>query len=226
MKNTNNPNVLDIPSSNLYEDSSPFGRGLILTFIGLGIAISSPHISDDLFNPAFGWFVCAFGLLVATISLTVHCIRAGRHRGRVDVLDMAGIIHDNGYRVHSFGENSVRFFYDEYYLLEARCLNKDILVIEYVFEGTDPEDPTDSLVAAALAQSDMEVAQINRVRINGVDALSISVAHVGSSTYEFKKLLDVAPRLITYAHDSYLGFIDDIKRRRKLQSYEPIQYYF
>lgn len=217
---------MDNSLGDLYEESSSFGRGLILTFIGLGIAVLAPHISGDFLNPIFGWFVCAFGLLVAIISLIAHCIRAGRHRGRVDVLDMARIIHDNGYRVHSFGENSVRFFYDEYYLLEARCLDKDILVIEYVFEGTDPEDPTDSLVAAALAQSDMEVAQINRVRINGVDALSISVAHVGSSTYEFKKLLDFAPRLITYAHDSYLGFIDDINRRRKLQAYEPIQYYF
>lgn len=217
---------MDNSLGDLYEESSSFGRGLILTFIGLGIAVLAPHISGDFLNPIFGWFVCAFGLLVAIISLIAHCIRAGRHRGRLDVLDMARIIHDNGYRVHSFGENSVRFFYDEYYLLEARCLDKDILVIEYVFEGTDPEDPTDSLVAAALAQSDMEVAQINRVRINGVDALSISVAHVGSSTYEFKKLLDFAPRLITYAHDLYLGFIDDINRRRKLQSYEPIQYYF
>lgn len=217
---------MDNSLGNLYEESSSFGRGLILTFIGLGIAVLAPHISGDFLNPIFGWFVCAFGLLVAIISLIAHCIRAGRHRGRVDVLDMARIIHDNGYRVHSFGENSVRFFYDEYYLLEARCLDKDILVIEYVFEGTDPEDPTDSLVAAALAQSDMEVAQINRVRRNGVDALSITVAHFGSSTYEFKKLLETAPGYIECAYDYYLGFIDDIKRRRKLQAYEPIQYYF
>lgn len=217
---------MDKSLGNLYEESSPFERGLILTFIGLGIAVLAPHISGDFLNPLFGWFVCAFGLLVAILSLIAHCIKAGRHRGRVDVLDMARIIHDKGFRVHSIVEDSVRFLFDEHYLLEVRCLNQDILIIEYVIEGIDPEDPTDSLVAAALAQSDMEVAQINRVRRNGVDALSITVSHFGSSTYEFKKLLETAPGYIECAHDYYLGFIDDIKRRRKLQSYEPIQYYF
>lgn len=217
---------MDNSLGDLYEESSSFGRGLILTFIGLGIAVLAPHISGDFLNPIFGWFVCAFGLLVAIISLIVHCIRAGRHRGRVDVLDMARIIHDNGYRVHSFGENSVRFFYDENYLLRARCIGKDILIIDYVFEDMDSGETTDSLVAAALVQGEVGAVKIVQVQEDGVDALSFAIVHVGNSTYEFKKILDVAPRLITYAHDSYLGFIDDIKRRRKLQSYEPIQYYF
>lgn len=225
MKQISKMDAKDRSLGDLYEESSPFERGLILTFIGLGMAILSPKLGGGFFNPIFGWFVCAFGLLVATISLIVHCIRASRHQRRADVADMARIIRKKGYRVHSIEENSVQFFYNDNYLLRARCIGNDIFIIDYVFEDIYSEEKIDSLVAAALAQTDIGAVKIVQVRENGVDAMSIAIVHVGNSIYEFKKFLDVAPIPIISAHDEYLGFIDDIKRRRELQSYDPIQYY-
>lgn len=200
-------------SGDLYERSSPFGRGVILSLCGVGIALFGRRFGGDIANPAFGWFVCILGLIVAIFTLLINCIAALKHRGHVDLVDMARIIHEEGYMVLSVGEQYVGFLYEDY-LLRVRCLGKSFLVIEYVFEKDNKDEITENLVAASLTQVEYEPISVIPWYEDVEGYLSIGVRHLGNSPRDLRKLLNIAPDLILHSYKVFDKHITEIRKRK------------